>query len=255
MTKTVSLDPILKNGRGILLAYDHGFEHGPSDFDERSVDPAWIMEIAESGYFTGVVCQKGIAARYWDKTKNKVPLIVKLNGKTSFHKDPQEEPVSVQNCTVDEAIALGAVGVGYTIYVGSDRENEMIREFSEIEKEAHEKGLIVIGWMYPRGHHIEKDTDKKTLAYAARLGLELNCDAVKIKYTGDVESYKEVVAAAGKAGVFVVGGAKTETPDELYKTTKEILEAGALGWAIGRNVWQAKEPLEVAKKLADLVYQ
>lgn len=250
--KAVSLDLILRNGRGLLLAYDHGFEHGPVDFDERSVDPAWVMEIAESGHFTGVVCQKGVAARYYSKEKNKVPLIVKLNGKTAFHKD--EEPVSLQNCTVEEAVALGAVGVGYTIYVGSEHEQEMMAEFAKIEKEAHERELAVIGWMYPRGAHIKSDTDPDTLSYAARLGLELNADAVKIKYTGDIESFKKVVAAAGNAKVFVVGGLKTETEEELYQTTKEVLEVGAVGLAVGRNIWQAEEPLKVAKRLAALVY-
>ena len=53
-----TLDKITKNNRGMLLAYDHGFEHGPTDFDERSVDPAWIMDIADAGYFTGVIFQK-----------------------------------------------------------------------------------------------------------------------------------------------------------------------------------------------------
>ena len=197
-----SLDPILRNGHGMLLAYDHGFEHGPVEFDENSADPKFIMELANSGHFTGVICQKGIAARYYTSAgsaqANKVPLIVKLNGKTNYHKDEGEEPVSVQNCTVDEAIELGAVAVGYTIFVGSDQENKMIQEFSAIEREAHEKGLIVMGWMYPRGHHIKSDTDPATLEYAARLGLELNADAVKVKYTGDVESYKRVVQVAGK---------------------------------------------------------
>lgn len=121
----VDINKLLKNGRGILLAYDHGFEHGPVDFDEKSVDPVWVMDIADSGYFTGVVCQKGIAAKYYDKNVRKVPLILKLNGQTSFHKD--EEPISLQNCTVDEAVSLGAVGVGYTIFVGSDHEQEMIK--------------------------------------------------------------------------------------------------------------------------------
>lgn len=247
-----SVNKILRNGRGIILAYDHGFEHGPTDFDERSIDPAWVMEIADSGNFTAVACQKGIAAKYFDKNKHKVPLVVKLNGKTAFHKD--EEPVSLQNCTVDEALEYGAVGVGYTIYVGSEHEQEMIAEFSKIETEAHEKGLIVIGWMYPRGLHIKDELSKDTLAYAARLGLELNADAIKIKYTGDVESFRWVVEAAGKAKVFVVGGPKTETPEELYETASEILEAGAVGFAVGRNIWQAENPLEVAKRLADLVY-
>lgn len=252
--KTHSLDPILRNGHGMLLAYDHGFEHGPMEFDEQSADPSWIMDIADSGHFTGVICQKGIAARYYIKNKHKVPLILKVNGKTGYHKDPGEEPISVQNCTVDEAIALGAVAVGYTIYIGSDHENKMIAEFSAIEREAHEKGLIVMGWMYPRGHHIEKDTDTETLAYAARLGLELNCDAVKIKYTGEVGSFRRVVDVAGKTKVFVVGGPKTEKPEELYETAKEIIEAGAVGLAVGRNIWQSSEPVQVAEKLAKIIY-
>ncbi len=239
----------------MLLAYDHGFEHGPEDFDERSVDPAWVMEIADSGYFTGVVCQKGIAAKYYTPGKNKVSLIVKLNGKTSFHDG--EEPISLQNCTVEEAVGLGAVAVGYTIYVGSEHEQEMISEFSKIEEEAHEKNLAVIGWMYPRGKHVDKDkeTDKDTLAYAARLGLELNADAVKIKYTGDVESFKAVVAAAGKAKVFVVGGSKIQNTEDVYQMAREVIEAGAVGLAVGRNIWQAEKPLEVAKKLAEIIYK
>lgn len=254
MSSIVNLDPILRNGHGMLLAYDHGFEHGPMEFDEQSADPAWIMQIADSGHFTAVICQKGIAARYYHKDKHKVPLILKVNGKTGYHKDPLEEPISVQNCTVDEAIALGAVGVGYTIYVGSEHENKMIAEFSAIEREAHEKGLIVIGWMYPRGHHIKNDTDPETLATAARLGLELNCDAVKIKYTGRVESFKRVVQVAGNTKVFVVGGPKTENVTELLETAQEIIEAGAAGLAVGRNIWQAESPLEVAKRLAEIVY-
>lgn len=249
---TASLEPILRNGRGMLLAYDHGFEHGPIEFDEQSADPSFIMDIADSGHFTGVVCQKGVAARYYNKDNRKAPLIVKLNGKTAFHAG--EEPVSVQNCTVEEAIGLGAVGVGYTIYVGSERENEMLREFSEIEREAHEKGLIVMGWMYPRGKNVKSDTDPETLAYAARLGLELNADAVKIKYSGDVESYKKVVQAAAGMKIFVVGGPKTDDVSGLLETAKEIIEAGAVGLAIGRNIWQAEKPLEVAEKLSKIIY-
>ncbi len=248
-----ALNKILRNDRGILLAYDHGFEHGPSDFDERSIDPAWIMEIANSGHFTGVVCQKGIAAHYYDKNVHKVPLVVKLNGKTSFHKE--EEPLSLQNCDIDEAIELGAVGVGYTIYVGSENEQQMIKEFSKIEREAHQKGLFVIGWMYPRGKHVTEDTDRDILAYSARLALELNADAVKIKYTGDVASFKWVVKSAGKLKIFVVGGPRTDMPLQLIDSAKEILEAGAVGFAIGRNIWQSKDPIDSANQLAQAIYK
>lgn len=208
MGKTHSLEPILRNGHGLLLAYDHGFEHGPVEFDERNWDPKFIMDIANSGHFTAVICQKGIAARYYHPQEHQVPLILKLNGKTGYQKEQGIEPLSEQNCTVDEAIQLGAIGVGYTIFVGSENEEQMFHEFSLIEKEAHEKDLIVMGWMYPWGKVIKSDTDPQTLEYAARLGLELNADAVKIKYTGAVESYKRVVEVAGDTKVFVVGGEK-----------------------------------------------
>jgi len=52
----------LTGGRGMLLAYDQGLEHGPSkDFDDRNVDPSFIMEVAVKGKFNGVVFQKGVA--------------------------------------------------------------------------------------------------------------------------------------------------------------------------------------------------
>jgi class I fructose-bisphosphate aldolase len=246
------MNKILKNGYGMLLAYDQGFEHGPTDFNEKSANPAWIMDIADSGYFTGVICQKGIAARYYDKTVRKVPLIIKLNGKTNYHKD--EEPVALQNCSVEEAKQLGAVAVGYTIYMGSEHEQEMIQEFANIEKEAHAKNLLVIAWIYPRGKHISDDVDKDVLAYAARLGLELNADAIKIKYSGDPETFKWVVQNAGTTKVFVAGGPKTDTTFQLLEIAREIKETGAVGFGIGRNIWQAKDPLAIAKQLAEIIY-
>ena len=89
-----------------------------------------------------------------------------------------------------------------TIYVGSEHEGEMMREFSLIEDEAHKAGLAVIAWMYPRGSKVVgKEHDKETVAYAARLGMELNADYVKTYYTGDEESFKWVVKSAGKTGV------------------------------------------------------
>lgn len=245
---------IERNGKVMLLAYDQGFEHGPVDFDEKSIDPNYILDIARSGPFTGVIFQEGVATKYYTVASDKEnlpPLIVKLNGKTSFQ---GEEPLSLQLCTVEKAVELGAKAVGYTIYVGSEHEEQMLAEFSRIEDEAHAKGLVVIAWMYPRGKKVEgKQTTRETLAYAARLGMELNADYVKIAYSGDVESFKWVVAAAGKTKVLVQGGKKMTWP-ELETEVKGALTAGATGIAVGRNVWQDPNPKEIANKLAELVY-
>ena len=246
---------IERNGRVMLLAYDQGFEHGPVDFDEKSVDPNYIMDIARSGHYTGVIFQEGVAAKYYATARDREslpPLVVKLNGKTSFQ---GEEPLSLQLCTVEKAIELSAAAVGYTVYVGSEHEEQMLAEFSRIEDEAHAKGLVVIAWMYPRGKKVEgKQTTKETLAYAARLGLELNADYVKIAYSGDVDSFKWVVAAAGKTKVLVQGGKRLDWP-ELVAEVTGALAAGASGIAIGRNVWQDSNPVEISKKLSELVYR
>ena len=257
----VDLGTLLHHGRGLLLAYDHGFEHGLTDFNEQNIDPARILEVASrAGVYTGIILQKGLAEKYYlprsqikdQPTSPLPPLIVKLNGKTSFHQE--EEPYSPPLGTVEEAVMLGAKAIGYTIYVGSEHEAQMMKEFSEIEKEAHRKDIVVVGWMYPRGEHVKgRETDKEVLAYAARVGLELGCDFIKIHYSGDPASFSWVVKAAGKTGVFVVGGPKTQE-DQLLQMAKEIIQAGAVGLAVGRNIWQNSDSTKISQKLAEVIF-
>ena len=119
--------------------------------------------------------QKRVADRYY---VGRVPLIVKVNGKTSL---PKGEPISKQVCSVQQAVSLGAKGVGYTIYLGSEFESKMLAEFGRVQEQAHEKGIAAIAWIYPRGAGVQNDTSKEVVAYAARTGMELGADAVKIK--------------------------------------------------------------------------
>ncbi len=242
---------LLKNGRIFVLAYDQGLEHGPSDFNDKSVDPKYVLDIAEKGKYTGVIFQKGIAERYYDKRKNKVPLILKLNGKTNLVKG---EPISTQLCSVKEAKKLGAKGVGYTIYVGSKYEHIMFKEFEKIEKDAHRNNLSVIAWMYPRGEAIKNELDRDILAYSARVGLELGADIVKMKYNNNPHDLKWIVKCAGKTKVMISGGAKTK-PGFLLSQAKDIMNSGAVGMAIGRNIWQYKEPLKMTKALQSIIFE
>ena len=234
----------------MLLAYDQGFEHGPSaDFNDQNIDPSYIMDIAVKGDFTGVVFHKGIAEKYYN---GKVPLIVKLNGKTSL---PKGEPVSTLVCSVEEAISLGAKGVGYTIYLGSANESVMLEEFGQVEEEAHEEGLPAIAWIYPRGEAVKNDTAPEIVAYAARAGLEMGADAVKIKYTGATDSFRWAVKAAGLSKVFMSGGPKAPTDESFLTQVSGAMEAGATGLAVGRNVWQSADPLRIAASLRDIIFR
>jgi class I fructose-bisphosphate aldolase len=241
--------PFLKDGRSILLAYDQGLEHGPSkDFNDRNVDPAFIMQLASKGSFNGVVFQKGIAERFYD---GKVPLIVKLNGKSSL---PGGEPMSAQVCSVEYAASLGAKAVGYTIYLGSAREDEMFAEFGKIQEEAHEGGLAAIAWIYPRGAAIKDDTSKEIVAYAARTALELGADAAKVKYTGDRDTFAWAVKSAAGVRVFMSGGPKAPTDRDFLQQVRGAIDAGATGLAVGRNVWQHADPIKMAGCLRKVIF-
>jgi fructose-bisphosphate aldolase, class I len=247
----IKLDKILAKGKALYLAYDQGIEHGPTDFNDKNVDPNYIIKIAREGKFNAVIFQKGIAEKYQAEIKkSKIPLIVKLNGKTSLVKG---EPVSRQLCTVDEAVKLGAVAVGYTIYIGSQHENVMLQEFEDIEREAHKKGIPVIAWIYPRGKGVEDKSSAELMAYAARVGLEIGADIIKISYNGNLRDLEWAVKSAGRCKVVVAGGGKKDEV-ELLEQVKEIMQAGAIGLAVGRNVWQSSKPSEISGKIKKIVF-
>jgi class I fructose-bisphosphate aldolase len=129
----------------------------------------------------------------------------------------------------------------------------MIEEFSKIEREAHKKGLPVIAWIYPRGKKIKNDVSREMIAYSARLGLELGADIVKIKWNNNVKDLSWAVKSAGRTKIVVSGGSKVGEK-ELIKNVKGIKESKALGLAIGRNVWQHKNPLDITKKIKKIVW-
>lgn len=248
----IDLSKITINNRALFLAYDQGMEHGPSDFDDQNIDPNYILDIGIKGGFNAVIFQKGITEKYYTKRfRNKIPLILKLNGKTNLVEN--QDPYSPVLCGVEEALALGASAVGYTIYVGSEFENKMTEEFTKIVRDAHEKQIPVIGWMYLRGKSIVGKDEKQLTAYAARMGLELGADVIKIKYPGDLDSLTWAVKAAGKTKVVVSGGAK-EKENDFLEMAKIVIKSGAIGMAVGRNIWQNPDPFEVTKRLKKIIF-
>ncbi len=244
-------EEIFKNGKSLILAYDQGFEHGPSmDFNLKNVDPKFIFDIALEGNYDAVAVQSGIARKYYKDNYRDIPLIVKLNGKTRFDND---DPVSRQHTSVEEAVRLGASAVGYTIYLGSSKEQDMFVEFGKICEDAHKHGIYSVCWMYPRGPSIHDELSTDVLSYGARIAMELGADVVKIKYNGDSEAMKWIVRSAGEAKVVVAGGSKT-SDQEFLKMAKETMKAGAVGLAVGRNVWQNKSPLKISRELRHIYH-
>ncbi|MFC1951528.1 class I fructose-bisphosphate aldolase [Chloroflexota bacterium] len=268
---------IMPDGKVMILAYDQGLEHGPRDFLKypESGNFEYILDIAKRGNFTGIVLHAGLAEKYETEIRDSnVPLILKLNGTSELYTG--EDPYSPQLYSVEDAVGLGATAVGYTVYSGSKYEDKMQEELSKIIREAHSKGIPVIGWMYPRGKSLfDRTSASKTLkialeeqentnlaidqtpsivAYGARIGLELGADIVKVKYTGSPESFRWVVHSARPTKVVMSGGPMTKTDEEFLSMVKDVLTAGAVGIAVGRNIWQRKEPLIISGKIHQIIF-
>jgi len=244
----MKLNKILTKGKALFLAYDQGLEHGPTDFNDKNVNPSYILDIAKKGKYNAVVLQKGIASKYKDEIK--APLILKLNGKTNLVKG---ESISRQLCTIKEAKKLKADAVGYTIYLGSKYESIMMKEFVKIQREAHKANLPVIAWIYPRGKGIKGKSSKELMAYSARTGLEIGADIIKIQYNGNPKDLQWAVKSAGKTKIIIAGGIK-KNEKLLLKQAKEIMQAGCIGLAIGRNIWQNPSPLNITKKIKKVIW-
>ena len=247
------LQPFLHKDKALFLAYDHGFEHGPKDLIGKSIDPEYILDLAVKGKYTGIILQKGIAEKYYTGTKyqRSIPLILKINGKTNI---PQTaDPYSSINCSVEYAKKLGAKAVGYTIYLGSKQEERMFADFGKIQEQAHKLKMAAIAWIYPRGSAVENESSPEMTAYAARIGLELGADMIKIKYCSSEETFKKAVRAAGKTKIILSGGPKVED-EKILKTIESVMKAGATGIAVGRNVFQHQDPLAITEKIKKIVF-
>ncbi|MBI2190089.1 MAG: hypothetical protein HYU49_00935 [Candidatus Levybacteria bacterium] len=158
---------------------------------------------------------------------------------------------------VDPNYILGIAIEGeykYTVYVGSAFESKMTSEFSQIVRDAHRENMPVIGWMYPRGRSVIDKDERELIAYAARMGLELGADIVKVKYPGSLEALKWVVESAGKTKVVVSGGVKEEE-ETFLGVVRTVMKAGAAGMAVGRNVWQSKDPIGMTEKLKEIIFK
>ncbi len=246
----VDVSKILRKGKCMILAYDQGLEHGPTDFNETNVDPEHIFKIAHEGRYTALAVQIGIAEKYYYGAYRDVPLIIKVNGSTKMNTGI---PVSTMLCSVKRAIDAGASAIGFTIYDGSPAEPKMLEEFSKICEEAHDHGLPVVAWMYPRGPGV-KAMSNEVLEYVARIGLELGADIIKVKFNGDYDHMSWLVRCAGRTKVVISGGEKTDELGFLNETYK-LMQCGVVGRAVGRNVWQSEQPFRLTRALNEVVYQ
>lgn len=258
--------PIYRNGNSLILAYDHGTEHGPVDFEPmpKSADPRHVFEVARHDAVTAIALQKGNAEYYrrWQEKndlEDGAPLLVKLNGNSNLAE--REDYYSPKQCSVEYAVEeLDADAIGYTMYAGSLNEDEMWEDFREVQEAAREYGIPVVMWSYPRGKGIQNNPeysgqkDPEVVAYGARLGLELGADMVKCKYPGSQEDWKHLEDQVAELKTVMSGGSKRSDRDFL-EDVHATIDVGGNGLAVGRNIFQREDPESLLDKLEKVIFE
>jgi class I fructose-bisphosphate aldolase len=262
-------------GTLLLLPIDQGIEHGPRDFfpNPDSKNPDYQFRLAVEAGYSAIACQIGLATKYFPDYAGRVPLILKVNGKTDV--PPSDRALSTCNATPEDAARLGADAVGYTLYVGSPRQDEDLVQLREVRQECDRYGLPLIVWAYPRGEDIERKGGQNSfyaIDYAARMAMEMGADVVKLNFPKisdkdkdspapynemDVEpeeAVRQIVESAGRSLVVLSGGSRADD-EQVLGQTRSIMEAGGSGVIYGRNVWQREwsEALEIIAQIKEIM--
>ncbi|MEK6921958.1 MAG: hypothetical protein AABX82_08765, partial [Nanoarchaeota archaeon] len=264
---------VTKNtGRLFLFAGDQKIEHLNDDFygpfEEGTIplddaDPEHLFRIASSAkkHIGVFAAQYGLIAKY-GRSYTEIPYLVKMNSKSHLVKTKQAEPVSTSLVSFKDVLllkrnsGLNIVGLGYTIYLSSAREDEMFAEAGRLISAAHRHGMLVVLWIYPRGAAVPDEKDPHVIAGAAGVACCLGADFVKVNYCKkegvlSEEAFKEAVLAAGRTGLITSGGGSTDVRKFLTTLHNQIHVSGAVGNATGRNIHQ--KDLDSALKMCAAV--
>ncbi len=250
-------------GRMVILPVDQGFEHGPGRSfapNPPAYDPLYHFQLAIDAGLNAYASVLGFLEAGASEFAGQVPLILKMNSHDILH--PEKDPLGSQTASVRDALRLGCVAVGYTIYPGTAERRLLYEQFRELAEEAKSLGLAVVVWSYPRGGGISKEgeTALDVTAYAAHIAAQLGAHIIKVKLPTATLEFEEarkvyeqqnvpratltdrvrhVIQSAfnGRRIVIFSGGAKTDDAT-IYDEVRAIRDGGGFGSIIGRNSFQ-----------------
>jgi class I fructose-bisphosphate aldolase len=263
------------SGRLVILPVDQGYEHGPARSfasNPAAYDPHYLYQLALDAGLSGYAAPLGLLEQGADTFAGQLPTILKINSANSLATGADQAVTA----SVKDALRLGCVGVGFTIYPGADACYDMMEEIRDIAREAKAHGLIAVVWSYPRGGKVSKgdgETALDIVAYAAHMAALLGANIIKVKPPSDkldLDAAKKVYEAedidrssmaarvrhvmqcafAGKRLVVFSGGEAKDT-EGLLNEIRQIRDGGGSGSIIGRNSF--RRPKAEALDLLDEV--
>ena len=269
-SRELYIDNFLKATRGtgrlMLFACDQKIEHLNDDFYGEGIDiadaePEHLFKIGSQGVCGVLAGQRGLIAQY-AADYPEINYLVKMNSKTNLIKTSQDDPYSPQLYDIEAVLAMrdagvNIVGLGYTIYLGSEYESTMMAEAGELIAQAHASGLLVVLWIYPRGKAVADEKAPSLIAGAAGSALCLGADFVKVNPPkpaegSAAEALKIASMASGRCGLVCAGGSTVDAQTFLTQLHDQIHIGGACGNATGRNIHQRslEEALRLTKAIS-----
>lgn len=241
------IQPFLKNNKCFIMAYDQGLGKPTNIFKHQSQNPLYIYNLAKSIKATGVVLNKGVAEIFFQNRWNKIPIIIKLDHKTS------DNQTTIQTCSVEYAKALGAKAIGQTIYFGSSLEKEQIKEFAKNCEQAHKLKMGCILWAYSVEGDFTPCQNVEQIKNNIRICFELGADLIKLPKINDLNFLKQIKSMSPNLPIALRGG-ELLTKDEFTDYVTLGLQNDANGFIIGRNIWQQENAIEFGQKLHKLIF-
>lgn len=248
--KAIRLERIMNRDtkKTIIVPMDHGVTLGPIKGIKNMQN--MVNKVAEGGA-NAVLGHIGLPLYGHRRYGRDIGLILHLMGSTKLSPKPNNKVIVM---TVEEAIVIGADAVSVHINIGDENDVEMMQVLGSVSRQCIRWGIPLVAMMYPRGSKVKSEHDVEAVKLVARIGAELGADIVKTNYTGDVDSFREVVEGC-PSPVVIAGGPKVETQEDVLQMVWEAMQAGCAGASIGRNVFQAPDPIKMVRALYGIVHK
>jgi fructose-bisphosphate aldolase, class I len=253
-------------GKMVILPVDQGFEHGPARSfapNPAAYDPRYHFELAIEAGCSAYAAPLGFIEAGAREFAGELPLILKVNDHDVLN--DEQDPNQALTGSVSDALRLGCVGIGFTIYPGSVHRLELYQQIRAYAEEAKRCGLVVVIWSYPRGSGLSKEgeTAIDVCGYAAHIAAQLGAHIIKVKLPSDhieQEAARKVYEQEGipiakladrvrhvvqctfnGRRVLIFSGGPAEADEPLLDEMRGIRDGGGFGSIIGRNSFQRRK--------------
>jgi len=258
--KTIRLRRIFRDdGKTFVVTMDHGVDLGPvrglEDFGATLKNVLGAKCQADA-----VLMNPSNIRRYYQEICGKAGIVARLDGATTIV-GPDITDYRLFS-SVEDALRAGSDAVCTMAFIGVEREAQNLEKIGKVAQECEKWGMPQIVEALPPGivdYYFKPEAERQWpnpehICFAARSAAELGADVVKTYYTGDPETFKEVVRCC-PAPIIVASGPGADDPKGLLRMVKEVMGAGAKGVIMGRNVWGYKDLEAMMYAIKGIVHQ